>query len=161
MRVRRKNWLRWLLWLLILLWMAAAFVLSAQNADGSNQTSDRVIRWLLERFDKGFLTLSVKEQLLRMGEWSFAVRKLAHFVLYAALGSLAYGAFSLGERPRRPFPASLGLGALLAVLDEFHQSFVPGRSCEFRDMSIDMAGVLLGAVVLLLIQWLIDRRKKE
>ena len=46
-----------------------------------------------------------------------------------------------------------------AVLDEVHQSFVPGRSCEFRDVCIDFAGVLLGAAFLLLIFSCIQRKK--
>ena len=43
--------------------------------------------------------------------------------------------------------------------DEVQQAFVPGRSCEFRDMCIDAAGVLLGAAFLLLILHLIQRKK--
>ena len=46
-----------------------------------------------------------------------------------------------------------------AVLDEVHQAFVPGRSCELRDVCIDSAGVLLGAAFLLLILHWIQRKK--
>ncbi len=158
---RRATWLRVGLWLLILLWIVVAYSLSAQVADDSIETSGRLIRWLLSHFDTGFLDLTPEEQLLRVGEWSFVVRKSAHFVLYAALGLLTMAAFSLGRRPRRPFPAALGLGALLAVLDEVHQAFVPGRSCELRDMAIDAGGVLLGAAFLWFILWLIRRRKSN
>ena len=38
-------------------------------------------------------------------------------------------------------------GTLYAVTDEIHQSFVPGRSCELRDMGIDSCGVLAGVLV--------------
>ncbi len=40
-------------------------------------------------------------------------------------------------------PGALALG----VLDEFHQSFVPGRSVEAGDVAADVAGVLLALLV--------------
>ena len=40
-------------------------------------------------------------------------------------------------------PGALGWG----VLDEFHQSFVPGRSVEAGDVAADVAGVLLAVLV--------------
>ena len=87
------------------------------------------------------------------------MRKLAHFLIFAGLGFLSFAAFSVDLPPRKAFPAALGLGAARAVLDEVHQSFVPGRSCEFRDVCIDFAGVLLGAAFLLLIFSCIQRKK--
>ena len=39
-----------------------------------------------------------------------------------------------------------------AVLGEFHQLFVPGRSCQFRDVCIDSAGILTGIVLFSLIK---------
>lgn len=38
-------------------------------------------------------------------------------------------------------------GTLYAVTDEFHQMFVPGRSCEIRDMCIDSCGVATGVLI--------------
>lgn len=159
MERRHKIWLRIVLWALVVFWMGVIFTLSAQVADDSQQTSGRVIRWLLSTFDKGFLALSPEEQLVRMEGWSFVVRKLAHFTIFAVLGFLCFAAFSVDLPPRRAFPAALTLGAVRAVLDEVHQSFVPGRSCELRDMGIDGAGVLLGAAFLLLILYWIQRKK--
>lgn len=47
------------------------------------------------------------------------------------------------------------LGFLLATLygatDEFHQSFVPGRSCELADFLADAVGAFLGAALYLLV----------
>ena len=161
MERRRKTWLRIMLWALAVAWMVVIFRFSAEKAVDSDQTSGRVIRWLLTRFDSGFLSLSPEEQLMRMESWSFAVRKLAHFCLFAMLGFLCFAAFSVDLPPRRAFPAALILGAARAILDEVHQSFVPGRSCEFRDMCIDFAGVLLGAAFLLLILLSIKHQKNK
>ena len=118
-----------------------------------------MVAWLIDHFDRSLSSLSPEAQLLRMEAWSFAVRKLAHFTLFAVLGLLTFAAFSMDLPPRRAFPAALGLGGTRAVLDEVHQSFVPGRSCELRDMGIDFAGVFLGAAFLLLILHWIQRKK--
>ena len=156
---RRKTWLRLALWALAVAWMGLIFYFSTEDAEGSSATSDLVVRWLLSTFDRSFSSLSPEAQLLRMEDWSFAVRKLAHFAVFAVLGFLCFAAFSVDLLPRRAFPAALGLGAVRGVLDEVHQSFVPGRSCELRDMGIDFAGVLLGAAFLLLILHWIQRKK--
>ena len=158
---RRRKWLHIVLWLLVVLWMAVIYAFSAQNAQDSNQLSGQVVRWLLTQSDEGFADLSPEAQLLRIREWSHAVRKLAHFILFTGAGFLAFAAFSADLPPRRAFPAALGLGAAQAVLDEVHQSFVPGRSAEFRDVCIDFAGVLLGAVVLLLVIRFVKCRKSK
>ena len=159
MERNRKTWLRIVLWALVLAWMGVIFVFSLENADESSETSGRVVRWLLSTFDRSFLSLSPEAQQLRIEDWSFVVRKLAHFTLFAVLGFLCFAAFSVDLPLRRAFPAALILGAARAVLDELHQSFVPGRSCELRDMGIDFAGVLLGAAFLFLILYWTQRKK--
>ena len=160
MTARRKIGLRIVLWAAVVAWMVLIFWFSMEDANRSSETSGRVVRWLLTHFDKSFLSLPLEEQLLKMEDWSFVVRKLAHFCIFAGLGFLCFAAFSVDLPSRRAFPAALVLGAVRAVLDEVHQSFIPGRSCEVRDMCIDFSGVLLGAVFLLLILQFVKHQKK-
>lgn len=50
----------------------------------------------------------------------------------------------------RRFRNRLGMvlfGFCWAVLDEFHQSFVPGRDCSMADLLADWAGVLAGVML--------------
>lgn len=49
------------------------------------------------------------------------------------------------------------VGTLYAVSDEVHQFFVPGRSCEVRDMVIDSCGVAAGVLIMLLVQRVTER----
>jgi VanZ family protein len=67
----------------------------------------------------------------------FITRKLAHFTEYAILGFLAARAF-------RTYPRWFLISAILivvyALLDEYHQSFVPSRTASIFDSFIDMAG---------------------
>ena len=52
---------------------------------------------------------------------------------------------------------TLGAGIIYAVLDEFHQSFSPGRTPKITDVYIDTLGILLGIVIILLIREIYHR----
>ena len=41
----------------------------------------------------------------------------------------------------------IGLSGLYALSDEFHQSFVPGRSAQWSDLLLDLIGILIGVLV--------------
>ena len=135
---------------LTVLMMALIFFQSALPADLSQTESDLISEFLAKIF-----------------HWdpemaSFLVRKTAHCLEYAILGvllTLTVGA----ARGKDTFSWALillpwAIGTFYAVTDEFHQHFVEGRSCELRDMAIDLFGVLLGVCIVLIISWL---RKKN
>lgn len=69
--------------------------------------------------------------------------KVAHFGVYAILGLLLRRAWSSN-------PGVIALGWAYGLSDEFHQSFVPGRSVELADWFADALGVLVG---LFIYQW--------
>ena len=87
-------------------------------------------------------------------------RKCAHFCIYAMLG---FWLQFLVRQYRTKFVIRISVAAafLYAASDEFHQYFVPGRSCQFRDMCIDTAGALTGALIslLLVVIWQNLRKK--
>jgi VanZ family protein len=74
-----------------------------------------------------------------LGGWDLVLRKLAHAAEFAILGAL------LGRATSSP-PLAFVLGALYAVSDEVHQSFVPGRQGSPLDVAIDTVGVAVGLV---------------
>lgn len=77
-------------------------------------------------------------------------RKLAHFTEYAILGFLAARAFRTSTHPaiyRRWFFISLALIVVYALVDEYHQSFVPTRTASVFDSLIDMAGGLTALLI--------------
>ena len=90
----------------------------------------------------------------------FLIRKVAHFTEYAILAFLARRAFitsSFALFQRRWFQSALVLVVICALLDEFHQSFVPSRTPSIYDSAIDVAG---GLTVLLICK-LYDKRADE
>ena len=81
----------------------------------------------------------------------FLIRKLAHCTEFAVFGLLLYQSFE----PRHPerwntrgaFGALLVAG-LFSLTDEYHQSFVPGRTASLVDCGIDTSGAFLALVLL-------------
>jgi VanZ family protein len=79
------------------------------------------------------------------------VRKVAHFSEYAVLGFLAARAFRGSTQVtlrRHWFVTGLALVVIYALLDEFHQSFVPSRTASLADSLIDMSGGLTALLVM-------------
>jgi VanZ family protein len=110
---------KFLAWLPAILWAATLFFLSAQS-------SLPTIAPTVPDFDK-----------------------VEHFGVYGLLGILVINAV------RRSTTLALPKAALVAVLitsaygasDEFHQRFVPNRSCDVWDWTADTIGGILGVVV--------------
>jgi VanZ family protein len=73
----------------------------------------------------------------------FIMRKIAHFTEYAILGFLAARAFRTHQRW---FLICVTLVVVYALLDEYHQSFVPSRTASIFDSLIDMAGGLTALI---------------
>jgi VanZ family protein len=81
------------------------------------------------------------------------VRKIAHFLEYALLGVLAARAFRGSPKAavrRRWLVICVALIVVYALVDEYHQSFVPSRTASIYDSFIDMAG---GFTAVLVVHW--------
>ena len=89
----------------------------------------------------------------KLGALDYFLRKGAHLTEYAVLFLLARRAIegSFAKISVSGFVAlSVIFSVLYAVSDEFHQSFVPGRSASVSDVCIDSSGVLIGLLIYLL-----------
>jgi VanZ family protein len=78
------------------------------------------------------------------------VDKVAHMAVYAFLAATLLVAFSDEQkktRPKRVVWITVLLCLLYGISDEFHQSFVPGRSSSFFDVLADCAGAIIASVL--------------
>ena len=124
----------------LLLWMA--FISFASTGNFSAGNTSRIIGplvlWL-------FPDTSPETMLAIHG----VTRKIAHLAEYAVLGLLAARAFRNSPRPglrERWFLVSLALIVVYALVDEYHQSYVPSRTGSFYDSLIDMTGGLAALI---------------
>lgn len=144
MTKQKLNPLRIFFAIMTLLCMVLIFHFSSENADTSTDTSNTFVEIAANICIDDFSEMSPQEQTEIIDSLSFYIRKTAHFTIYAALGFCA----SMTAGRRKLF----GKGSLFTILfcflyavsDEIHQSFSPGRSCEFRDVMIDTSGALIG-----------------
>ena len=130
-------------WLPLIAWLAFISFASSDNFNAGN--TSRIIGPLI-------LWLFPQTSPETLATIHFITRKIAHFTEYAILGFLAARAFRTSPRPsisRRWFLICATLIVVYALVDEYHQSFVPSRTASVWDSFIDMAG---GLTALLLIR---------
>ncbi|MBR5516046.1 MAG: VanZ family protein [Clostridia bacterium] len=143
-------------------WMCFIFSLSAEPAEVSSQTSGRIVKKLCRIIDRDFDELSPEEQFEITEKYQFYIRKTAHFSAYTILAILiGSSAIPYFEKVRYRLGISFVVGVLYAISDEIHQYFVPGRSCELRDVLIDSAGVTLGCILLFILFKIIENKKRS
>ena len=128
--------------ILIIINCIIIFNFSAQNSEKSNQTSgvfvERTVS-IITDINKNVKKESITDMV------TIFVRKTAHFSIYALLGVwLMNEANTFQISNKKKIIICLIFGFLYAISDELHQSFVSGRSTEFRDVCIDTCGALFG-----------------
>lgn len=83
------------------------------------------------------------------GDLDLVLRKLAHLTVYALLAAACVrGLAAHGLRGRALLGGAVLLATAYAISDEFHQTFVPGRSGAPRDVAIDLVGILAAIALL-------------
>ena len=139
-----------------LLMMYLIFSFSAQTGEVSGELSYKISYKIVEvksevlHQEKSYDELSYEADQIH-----FYVRKAAHMTEYFLLAvSVAFPLYVYGLRG---IPLVLVAGMFCvsyAGLDEFHQSFVSGRSPSKRDVMIDSIGIFIGIFCVRIFGWL-------
>lgn len=132
--LRRAELIRY--WLPALIWSAVLLILSGRA--GSSSITIAVLSWIFPPSNPAF------------EEVHFGLRKLIHLLAYGLLGYLDFRAVR-GPRTGwklRWSAIALTLVVVIASLDEWHQTYVPGRTGQVRDVGLDFAGAALAQVVI-------------
>jgi VanZ family protein len=77
--------------------------------------------------------------------------KISHFTAYCGL-AVFLNIFLMVQNKKKilkekAWMFALIFGASYAMIDELHQLFIPGRSCDVLDWTADVIGLLLGLLV--------------
>jgi VanZ family protein len=136
-----KRWWPALAWaVLISIFSTAAF-----TSENTSRIIIPVLHWLLPHVPMATL-LAIHHY----------IRKSAHFAEYFVLSLLLLRGIRGENRGLKLAWALLAIGlvACYASLDEFHQSFVPGRTAAVSDVMIDTSGgIAAQAIAALLVMW--------
>lgn len=164
----KRRWLKILLGAFLMIgMMIVIFIFSHRAGSDSSEQSNAVGEWIL-----GILGIEIPPGQAASDVpilWGLTIRKFAHIFLYLCLGASAFlfmAALPIANRRWRP--ALCGGGAMLisfiyACLDEWHQSFIAGRSGKMADVGIDAIGFVAAAVICMGIWYLalLIRRKRS
>lgn len=127
-----------IIFIIVVAMMGIIFIFSSCNADVSSMQSELIVKMLNN-------VLPVN---------SFFVRKFAHFSLFFTLELILYLLF---KNIQKSFVVTI----IYAILDEIHQYFVPGRSCELRDMIIDITGGLFAVLIIIIWRYIYVKRTRN
>ena len=131
-------------WLPSAIWLAV-IVAESTNLGSSDHTSRILYPIFRFLFDMDAARFSV---------WHAVLRKTGHFVGYFTLSALLFRSW------RATFPrlstrwclqwATLAFlcTSLVAMLDEWHQSFLPSRTGTFRDVVLDSSAAFIAQIAL-------------
>lgn len=125
-------------WWPVVAWMGFIFCMSTDfgTAEHTSRFIDPLLRLLMPH---------ATEDVIARGH--FVVRKLGHLSEYAVLALLVRRALAVTLAPAagawRVALVTLAFCAGYASMDEFHQTFVPGRTPSPGDVAIDTTGAAL------------------
>jgi len=112
-------------WLIVIIWAFVIFFLSSQP------------------------TLPIPSGII--GE---IISKSSHFFVFFILCLALFNALKAHQKIKKPLLGAVLISLIYAALDEFHQSFVPGRDSDILDFLTDGVGIITLALILLLKQQL-------
>ena len=163
MRVQKQT-KRVLYWGITLVLMILIFSFSAKNGTSSAGMSIGYAKELARILSfLGFFQIHSNADLMMHAEAVHTfVRKTAHFSIYMCLGFLIFSftnTFNKINNYKKRILISEFCTFIYACSDELHQYFVPGRSCEFRDVCIDSFGALVGILLSFIIIKLKNKKK--
>lgn len=158
-----------LLWtiriLLIVLTVACAvtiFCFSAQTVTDSKQTSDAVVDKVIETQHPDYDELSEAQKISINYYTEINIRTYAHIIVYCALGGLILLTL-LSFKVNIIISSAIALGGafLYALTDEWHQTFVEGRTGSMFDVAKDALGIVCGIAIctLLFMAFIYIRRR--
>jgi len=127
----------------LLAWMVLIFLLSHQNGETSAHLSETVKNYLKSILQ--FFHLAGDGD--GHGQWGWIVRKIAHMTEYAMLFVLTFRVILLYQPLNLSYWVSAFCCLSYALSDEFHQTFIPGRTGTLADVGIDMTGVMVAWVI--------------
>ncbi|MBU1043487.1 MAG: VanZ family protein [Candidatus Omnitrophica bacterium] len=83
----------------------------------------------------------------------------AHIPLYGVLGYFLLIVFKYLRFGKMAFFATIACGIIVGFIDEFFQSFVPGRTSSVMDVCLDVIGICVGMLVFKFLRTIMKKLK--
>jgi len=147
----------------LLLLLIVVFLASGQTAEQQSM-QDILKAWLPNKPMESFLSIfqvpywGIRVSVEERGYYAFVeflIRKGSHFIYFGVIALAIYIAL-----PRFMYRkvTTVVITMLLAIADEFRQSFTSGRTASLQDVLLDTSGAIAALLLLTFAQWF-KRRK--
>ena len=161
--MKKKNLIITFLLLFVLMWMGTIFYLSSMNTNESNGRSKVIVSDIVEIVGKiTHREYNLKEKEALVEKFNKPIRKCAHASVYFVLSILVLNFLlalhsNLEKKYVLVFFMTIFICFLFALTDEYHQTFVYGRTGQFSDVLIDTSGALIAKSIFSILY----KRKKK
>jgi VanZ family protein len=143
---------KYLLLLVTILWISTIFYMSSKPGDESAGISLKVVKIVQKTFG---LSEEATDTV------NFVVRKAAHFTEYFVLAMLVTSTYISFYKGKLNISFILLMCVLVALSDEYLQSFISGRGSMVRDVFIDFGGAITAMLTFLLMKTIMNRRGRN
>ncbi|MBB6216386.1 VanZ family protein [Anaerosolibacter carboniphilus] len=133
-------------WVLVILWCGVIFYFSAEDRivshDRSSKIKETVEKVIVKVVKENGIDRNIRVRL------EYYIRKTGHLLEYFILAVLVFNALWVsGIKGLKLYSVTFYMSLVYASLDEFHQSFVPGRGPQVSDVLLDGVGVAMGILL--------------
>lgn len=140
-------------YMLVILWMIVIFMFSNIDNYHSNNTSKDTISKVVDKVSDGAVSVGIKDKPISnekkekvVNKLNLPLRKVMHFTEYLILCVLWLNALSQ-SKVKHKYIISIIICILYAFTDEYHQTFINGRTGQLTDVLIDSSGAILGSII--------------
>ena len=137
--------------LFVIIWMGVIFIYSDMESSESNNKSKSIVNETVEKIDiitkASSKTIKRHQSIAFIENSNYIFRKICHACIYLALSILVFHFLICFRKMKlyKYYILCFIICFLYACSDEYHQTFVVGRTGQFSDVLIDSVGALLGS----------------
>ena len=139
--------------LLVLIWMIIIFAFSNMDSTKSNNQSkgaiDKVVEVTIDTSNQLGIIDEIpteKEKQNIVNNLNKPLRKVVHFTIYLILAILVSNALNNFDIQKKTITTIL-FCLIYAITDEYHQTFINGRTGQLSDVLIDTLGSIIGTII--------------
>lgn len=139
--------------ILVIIWLVIIFIFSNMDTTKSNGASKGIINKVVDTTLETSNNIGIieeipteKEKQTIVNNLNLPLRKIMHFTEYLILSLLLLNTLNKTNIKNKYFITILTC-FIYAITDEYHQTFITGRTGQFIDVLIDTAGSALGLII--------------
>ena len=156
-----------ILGIVTLLWMGVIFYMSNDSGEDSGNKSGDIINFIVSKYDQitnaSIEKINYHNSIEFKEKANYIFRKVCHFSEYFVLSILLINWFISLSKYTMLLSSiwTIIISLVYALLDEYHQTFISGRSGNIIDSMIDTSGAITGTILVIIIYYIINKNNMK